>query len=84
MMSENARMVYQTIQSCEWKWREPWFFTDIFILITGVLTNVPLLWLLLREKKSSSASQVGAVLPSSSQVLKCHSTDGMPSLVKVK
>lgn len=60
MMSENARLVFLTFETCEWKWRKPWLFTNIFILITGVLTNVALLWLLLREKKSSSASQVGA------------------------
>ncbi|KAK9525476.1 hypothetical protein VZT92_016176 [Zoarces viviparus] len=39
-------------------WENVWFATDIFILITGVVANVALLWLFLREKKSLSASKV--------------------------
>ena len=43
-------------------WEETWLFTDLFILVTGLLANVALLWLFLWERKSLSASKVRTVL----------------------
>ncbi|GLD48114.1 P2Y purinoceptor 1-like protein [Lates japonicus] len=40
------------------QWDEIWTYMDMFILITGVVSNAALLWLLLRERKSLSASKV--------------------------
>ncbi|KAA8579950.1 hypothetical protein FQN60_005485, partial [Etheostoma spectabile] len=40
------------------EWHTMWLFVDTFILITGVVANVALLWLFMKERKALSASQV--------------------------
>lgn len=60
MESGNNLAVAEAFELCEWQWEHIWFFTDSFILVTGVLANVAMLWVLLRDKNAFTASQVGA------------------------
>ncbi|XP_041833734.1 G-protein coupled receptor 183-like [Melanotaenia boesemani] len=39
-------------------WKQIWYTADIFILITGLMANAALLWLLFRERRKLSASQI--------------------------
>lgn len=60
MESENNFMVAEFFQECELQWDHVWDFTDSIILVTGVLANAAMLWVLLRDKNTFTASQVGA------------------------
>lgn len=78
MMSASQHLILMIIEHCELKWSDTWFAIDIIILITGMVANVALLWLFLRERKSLSASQVGT------EVFSCYATAGMSSRVRVR
>lgn len=49
-------------EMCDWEWDLVWFCTDSILLITGVLANSAMLWVLLRDKIAFTASQVGVAL----------------------
>lgn len=68
MIPAKSKYIQAIFTHCrEAGWFNVWFFTDTFILIAGGVANVALLWLFLRDRKSLSASKVGAALPTRSE-----------------
>ncbi|TNN35802.1 putative P2Y purinoceptor 10 [Liparis tanakae] len=58
MLNSKANTTDIPSQCGEARWDTMWLAIDAFILVTGGVANVALLWLFLRERKSLSASQV--------------------------
>lgn len=81
MMDPQSYVVEIFFEHCRWRWREVWYITDSIILVAGLLTNLVMLWVLLREKNAFTASQVGAAQGGRLGVLlrfnggKCHTSD---------
>lgn len=79
MESENNIMVAEFFQECELQWDHVWDFTDSIILVTGVLANAAMLWVLLRDKNAFTASQVGASRVVTLEVEPRRPTRGQPA-----
>lgn len=68
VMASPWDMLHFVNQVCNWE-NSMWFVFNIAILIIGLVVNVAILLLFVRERKSLSASQVGSLPPSSYNTL---------------
>lgn len=63
---------------CELEWQMIWYITDCIVLVTGLLANGAMLWVLLRGKNAFTASQVGAAQLIMLEAGPCRPTSGVP------
>lgn len=90
MITENDKFITDIFSRCHTEgWGNMWFVSDILTLVTGVVANIALLWLFLRDRKSVSASKVGTSLLTWFEVFYlCYATGsfryGLSSPVRVK
>lgn len=85
MELENHLVVAMFFDLCELEWEMTWYITDCIVLVTGLLANGVMLWVLLRGKNAFTASQVGAAQLIMLEAGPCRPTSGVPvSPVAVK
>lgn len=63
---------------CELEWQMIWYIIDCIVLVTGLLANGAMLWVLLRGKNAFTASQVGAAQLIMLEAGPCRPTSGVP------